>query len=82
MQEDIIQKRMGSYSVRPGLEVIKLRYSLRLKIKRNGWLLADMYAYTVKQMKVKQICLMDMEIPENAKDLSQVCFDLLSKCQS
>ena len=26
----------------PGLEVIKLEYSLRLKIKRNDWLLADM----------------------------------------
>ena len=25
----------------PGLEVIKLEYSLRLKIKRNDWLLAD-----------------------------------------
>ena len=25
--------------VRPGLEVIKLEYSLRLKIKRNDWLL-------------------------------------------
>ena len=24
-----------------GLEVIKLEYSLRLKIKRNDWLLAD-----------------------------------------
>ena len=24
----------------PGLEVIKLEYSLRLKIKRNDWLLA------------------------------------------
>ena len=27
--------------VGPGLEVIKLQYSLRLKIKRNDWLLAD-----------------------------------------
>ena len=26
---------------RPGLEVIKLDYILRLKIKRNDWLLAD-----------------------------------------
>ena len=25
----------------PGLEVIKFEYSLRLKIKRNDWLLAD-----------------------------------------
>ena len=25
----------------PGLEAIKLEYSLRLKIKRNDWLLAD-----------------------------------------
>ena len=27
-------------SIVPGLEVIKLEYSLRLKIKRNDWLLA------------------------------------------
>ena len=26
----------------PGLEVIKFEYSLRLEIKRNDWLLADM----------------------------------------
>ena len=26
----------------PGLEIIKLEYSLRLKIKRNDWLFADM----------------------------------------
>ena len=30
-----------SISLNPGLEVIKLEYSLRLKIKRNEWLLAD-----------------------------------------
>ena len=28
-------------NLRPGLEVIKLEYSLRLKIKRNDWLLVD-----------------------------------------
>ena len=28
----------------PGLEVIKLEYSFKLKIKRNDWLLADMPA--------------------------------------
>ena len=28
--------------IRSGLEVIKLEYSLRLKIKLNDWLLADM----------------------------------------
>ena len=27
--------------VRPGLEVIKLEFILRLKIKRNDWLLVD-----------------------------------------
>ena len=27
---------------KPGLEVIKPEYSLRLKIKRNNWLLTDM----------------------------------------
>ena len=26
---------------KPGLEVIKIEYSLRLKIKRNDWLLVD-----------------------------------------
>ena len=26
---------------KPGLEVIKLEYSLKLKIKRNDWMLAD-----------------------------------------
>ena len=26
---------------RPGLKVIKLEYILRLKIKRNDWLIAD-----------------------------------------
>ena len=26
----------------PGLEVIKLEYSLKLKIERNDWLLADL----------------------------------------
>ena len=29
--------------LRPGLEVIKLEYSLRLKIKRNDWLLTDKF---------------------------------------
>ena len=28
-------------STRPGLEVIKLEFILRLKIKRNDWLLVD-----------------------------------------
>ena len=32
---------VNRYITRPGLEVIKLEYSLRLKIKRNDWLLAD-----------------------------------------
>ena len=31
----------GFRSSTPGLDVIKLEYSLRLKIKRNDWLLAD-----------------------------------------
>ena len=31
----------GCDSKTPGLEVIKLEYSLRLKIKSNNWLLAD-----------------------------------------
>ena len=28
-------------NINPGLGVIKLEYSLRLKIKRNDWVLAD-----------------------------------------
>ena len=31
------------HTVKTGLKVIKLGYSLRLKIKRNDWLLADNY---------------------------------------
>ena len=31
----------AQHHVRPGLEVINLVASLRLKIKRNDWLLAD-----------------------------------------
>ena len=34
-----ICKRLRSY--KPGFEVIKLEFILRLKIKRNDWLLAD-----------------------------------------
>ena len=30
-----------AYKMKPGLEVIKLEYSLKLKIKSNDWLLAD-----------------------------------------
>ena len=32
---------MGMEEIRSGLKVIKLEYSLRLKIKRSDWLLAD-----------------------------------------
>ena len=32
---------MGIATRKPGLEVIKREYSLKLKIKRNDWLLAD-----------------------------------------
>ena len=35
---------LNKYAVIPGLEVIKLEYSLKLKIKRNDWLLADVSA--------------------------------------
>ena len=31
-----------SIALSPGLEVIKLEFSLKLKIKHNDWLLADM----------------------------------------
>ena len=33
---------MAIYQIETGLEVIKLEFILRLKIKRNDWLLADM----------------------------------------
>ena len=33
--------KYGMYSPRSGLEVINLEFILRLKIKRNDWLLAD-----------------------------------------
>ena len=36
-----------------GLEVIKLEYSLRLKIKRNDWLLADTLEYSLR-LKIKR----------------------------
>ena len=32
---------MSLMKLEPGLEVIKLEYSLKLKIKCNDWLLAD-----------------------------------------
>ena len=38
MSADNLCKKFGS---RPGPEVIKLEYSLTLKIKPNDWLLAD-----------------------------------------
>ena len=42
MCTSIIQKFTYKTSVKkPGLKVIKLEYILRLKIKRNDWLLAD-----------------------------------------
>ena len=34
-------RRLPSYITKPGLEVIKLEYSLKLKIKHSDWLLAD-----------------------------------------
>ena len=36
-----VSMTIKSYSHRHGLEVIKLEFILRLKIKRNDWLLAD-----------------------------------------
>ena len=38
--------RIRTYS---SLEVIKLEYSLKLKIKRNDWLLADTYLQAANQ---------------------------------
>ena len=35
----------------PGLEVIKLEYSLKLKIKRNDWLLGDIALYFENELK-------------------------------
>ena len=37
----LTQCNLNFTSVWPGLEVIKLEFILRLKIKRNEWLLAD-----------------------------------------
>ena len=43
MIEWIHIRGMGNVvSLSPGLKFIKLEYSLKLKIKRNDWLLADM----------------------------------------
>ena len=39
--ETQISKNYLYTGLSPGLEVIKLEYNLRLKIKRNDWLLAD-----------------------------------------
>ena len=36
-----IAYNIGSRHDKPGLEVIKLEYNLKLKMKRNDWLLAD-----------------------------------------
>ena len=41
MQPAMVLMSMCICTVTPGLEVIKLEHSLRLKIKRNDWLLAD-----------------------------------------
>ena len=38
-------------TMNPGLEVIKLEYSLKLKIKRNDWLLADTYFEFENELK-------------------------------
>ena len=35
------ERQVSVQTMRSGLEVIKLKYSLRLKIKHNDWLLAD-----------------------------------------
>ena len=40
-EKSFITSGQDWHSAGPGLEVIKLDYSLRLKIKRNDWLLAD-----------------------------------------
>ena len=38
---NILDPDQTCHFVRPGTEVIKLEHSLKLKIKRNDWLLAD-----------------------------------------
>ena len=40
-QTDEVPGQLDSCAGAPGLDVIKLEYKLRLKIKRNEWLLAD-----------------------------------------
>ena len=43
LNEELGQVCMSlSDRIRPGLEVIKLEFILKLKIKRNDWLLVDM----------------------------------------
>ena len=39
----------GNNLFQPGLEVIKLEFILKLKIKRNDWLLADMCPQATNQ---------------------------------
>ena len=41
-QHNVSGESGDSKCIRPGLKVIKLEFILRLKIKRNDWLLADM----------------------------------------
>ena len=43
MQPAVVLVSLSICTVTPGLEIITLEYSLRLKIKRNDWLFADMY---------------------------------------
>ena len=48
LNEELGQVCMSlSDRIRPGLEVIKLEFILKLKIKRNDWLLVDMCAIIV-----------------------------------
>ena len=41
-------------SILPGLEVIKLVQSLKLKIKRNDWLLADTCSQAANHCEIKR----------------------------
>ena len=41
LQHMLLSRKNCYLGFRSGLEVIKLEYSLKLKIKRNDWLLAD-----------------------------------------
>ena len=47
----LVQRLILTENERTGLEVIKLEFILKLKIKRNDWLLADMCPQSTKLLR-------------------------------